>query len=215
MTQEKQIIKAGKPKGDTYYKKVAAKYEVKRRKQDWWHVEQEQMQQLLDQLPDGLSVVDIPFGTGRFVPLYREKGYRIAGLDASSDMIETAKSILGDAFTGIDARIGDAADLPFKDGEFDLLVSTRFLRDIVTFRHAKTILKEFARVTDRYAIIQLGHNRKGGFAPDEDVPMGGWLSEADTVALLSDYGFKVLDKRLVLKRDDDGTDVFHFLCQKN
>lgn len=214
MTQEKQIIKAGKPKGDTYYQRVAKNYEVKRRKQDWWHVEQEQMQELLATLPNGLSVVDIPFGTGRFVPLYREKGFKIAGLDASSDMIGTAKDILGEAFEGVDARVGDAADLPFKDGAFDLLVSTRFLRDIVTFRHAKAILQEFSRVTSQYAIIQLGHNRKGGFVPDEDVPMGGWLSESDTLALLKDHGFEVLQKRPVLKRDDDGTDVFHFLCQK-
>ena len=81
----------GRPKGDTYYKDIASKYEKKRTKQAWWHVEQEQMSQLLDQLPDGMSVVDIPFGTGRFVPMYRKKGFKIAGLDASEDMISTAQ----------------------------------------------------------------------------------------------------------------------------
>ena len=91
------------------------------------------MSQHLDQLPDGMSIVDIPFGTGRFVPMYRKKGLNIAGLDASEDMISTAQKILGSDFDGIDARVGDAASLPFKDNEFDLLVSTRFLRDIVVF----------------------------------------------------------------------------------
>ena len=128
--QSPKIVAKGRPKGDTYYKDIASNYEKKRKKQAWWHVEQEQMAQLLDQLPDGMSVVDIPFGTGRFVPMYRKKGFKIAGLDASEDMILTAQNILGSDFDGIDARVGDAASLPFKDNEFDLLVSTRFLRDL-------------------------------------------------------------------------------------
>ena len=174
-----KVVSKGRPKGDTYYKEIASKYEEKRKKQAWWYVEQDQMAQLLDQLPDGMSVVDIPFGTGRFVPMYRKKGFEIAGLDASEDMISTAQKILGSDFDGIDARVGDAAALPFKDKEFDLLVSTRFLRDIVVFSVAKDILREFARITKKYAIIQLGHNRTTGFTPHENSPMGGWLSEME------------------------------------
>ena len=89
------------------------------------------------------------------------------------------------------------------------------LRDIIVFRKAKEILKEFARVTSRFAIIQLGHNRSEGFVPDDDVPMGGWLSEHDIVALLKDSGFEVLEKRLVLRHDKEGNDVYHFLCKKS
>ena len=89
-----KVVSEGRPKGDTYYKEIASKYEDKRKKQAWGHVEQDQMAQLLDQLPDGMSVVDIPFGTGRFVPMYRKKGFEIAGLDASEDMISTAQKIL-------------------------------------------------------------------------------------------------------------------------
>ncbi|MBL6638332.1 MAG: class I SAM-dependent methyltransferase [Planktomarina sp.] len=132
--------------------------------------------------------------------MYRKKGFKIAGLDASEDMILTAQNILGSDFDGIDTRVGDAASLPFKDKEFDLLVSTRFLRDIVTFSVAKEILREFARITKKYAIIQLGHNRKTGFVPDENSPMGGWLSEKDLTKLLNSYGFEVVEKRLVLHR---------------
>ena len=211
--QSPKVVAKGRPKGDTYYKDIASNYEKKRMKQAWWHVEQEQMAQLLDQLPDGMSVVDIPFGTGRFVPMYRKKGFKIAGLDASEDMILTAQNILGSDFDGIDTRVGDAASLPFKDKEFDLLVSTRFLRDIVTFSVAKEILREFARITKKYAIIQLGHNRKTGFVPDENSPMGGWLSEKDLTKLLNSYGFEVVEKRLVLERDEEESDIYHILCK--
>ena len=208
-----KIVAKGRPKGDTYYKDIASNYEKKRKKQAWWHVEQEQMAQLLDQLPDGMSVVDIPFGTGRFVPMYRKKGFKISGLDASEDMISTAQKTLGSDFDGIDARVGDAASLPFKDKEFDLLVSTRFLRDIVVFSVAKEILREFARVTKKYAIIQLGHNRKKGFTPHENSPMGGWLSEKELTKLLNGYGFEVVEKRLVLEHNEEGTDIYHILCK--
>ena len=207
------VVSKGRPKGDTYYKEIASKYEEKRKKQAWWYVEQDQMAQLLDQLPDGMSVVDIPFGTGRFVPMYRKKGFEIAGLDASEDMISTAQKILGSDFDGIDARVGDAAALPFKDKEFDLLVSTRFLRDIVVFSVAKDILREFARITKKYAIIRLGRNRTTGFTPHENSPMGGRLSEMELTKLLNSYGFEVVEKRLVLQRNEEGTDIYHILCK--
>ncbi|MDB0073962.1 hypothetical protein N9F00_05235 [Planktomarina temperata] len=36
-----KIVAKGRPKGDTYYKDIASNYEKKRKKQAWWHVEQE------------------------------------------------------------------------------------------------------------------------------------------------------------------------------
>ena len=214
MPTTKQVVSRGKPKGDIYYDTVASDYEVRRQKQAWWHVEHKEMQSLLETLPDGLDVVDVPFGTGRFVPLYLDKNFAISGLDASGHMISTAKDILGANFAGIDARVGDAAALPFADGQFDLIVSTRFLSDIVVFRDAKKILGEFARVTKKYAIIQLGYSREEGFIPDEDSPMGGLLSEADLTALLESYNLRILDARLVLEKEKSATNMYHFLCEK-
>ncbi|MCL3883898.1 hypothetical protein [Marivita sp. GX14005] len=68
-------INMKKAKGDRYYGGTAAKYDQVRQKQAWWHIEQEALGSLLDTLPKGLSVVDIPFGTGRFVPHYLERGF--------------------------------------------------------------------------------------------------------------------------------------------
>ena len=74
-------------------------------------------------------------------------------------------------------------------------------------------MREFARITKKYAIIQLGHNRKTGFVPDENSPMGGWLSEKDLTKLLNSYGFEVVEKRLVLERDEEESDIYHILCK--
>ena len=157
------------PKGDRYYDKVAFRYERKRQRQEWWHVEQREMQELLDLLPRNLSVVDVPFGTGRFVPYYLDRGYQIHGLDASHDMLSAAHRALGDeAYSKCTCVTGTASKLPYSDEQFDLLVSTRFLRDIVVFSEAQTMLAEMARVTKKYAIIQLGENPDGHMRPEAD-----------------------------------------------
>jgi ubiquinone/menaquinone biosynthesis C-methylase UbiE len=207
------MLKQTGPKGDTYYKGRAQNYNKKRLKQEWWHVEQREMEALLETLPRGLSVVDIPFGTGRFVPFYDKFGYKIAGLDASADMIGAARETLGVLYDKCSCTVGDAMDLPYKDGAFDLVVSTRFLRDIVTFGMAKKMLAEMARVTSKYAIIQLGNDFKGGRMPDDDEVMGGNLSMAGIDKLLKDNGLKVTDRKLVLSEPEIG-EIYHVLCEK-
>lgn len=132
-----------KVKGNRYYGKTAVKYEDVPAKQPWWRVEQNEMQTLLDQLPRDLKVVDIPFGTGRFVPYYLERGYDVYGLDASHAMISQAAVILGNRFDECRVRTGYSTELPYADGQFDLVVSTRFLRDIIVFSDVKKLWPSF------------------------------------------------------------------------
>ncbi|MEL7114648.1 MAG: class I SAM-dependent methyltransferase [Pseudomonadota bacterium] len=208
-------MQAGKkaPKGDRYYNKIAHRYEKKRQKQAWWHVEQQEMQSLLETLPKGLSVVDIPFGTGRFVPYYVERGFDISGLDASHDMLAAAKAALGGLYDQCRTVTGNAGMLPYADEQFDLLVSTRFLRDIVVFADAKKMLAEFARVTSRYAIIQLGENPNDDLTPAEDDVMGSKMARESVDLLLADHDLVVKDRRFVHSVDGEG-DIHHILCEK-
>ena len=202
------------PKGDRYYNDTAFRYERKRMRQDWWHVEQREMRSLLDTLPTELSVVDVPFGTGRFVPFYAELGYKIAGLDVSYDMLAAAKQALGEElYDQCTCVTGDAAKLPYADEQFNLIVSTRFLRDIVLFGTAKTMLAEMARVTSRYAIIQLGEDPNGHRTPDDDEVMGSHMSRDAVDALLLANGLHAIKRRHV-KDMDDGGEIYHVLCEK-
>ncbi len=204
-----------KVKGDRYYGKTARNYEEIRAKQPWWNVEQKEMQKLLDMLPAKLKVVDIPFGTGRFVPYYLERGYEVHGLDASDAMLETARTILGDQYDQCTTTTGFSTDLPYEDGQFDLLVSTRFLRDIITFKDVKTTMAEFARVTSRYVILQLGVKNTEPFEmPPEDEKMSSRMSWDQTVAFLADYGFKVLAAPKVKGTKDNSSEIRHILCEK-
>ena len=207
-------VKTPKPKGDKYYGRVAEIYNKKRDRQKWWHVEHEEMRQLLEKLPKKLSVVDIPFGTGRFVPLYHDRNYKIAGVEISPHMIEAAKKDLGKQFDGCDVRVGTSTDVPFDDGAFDLVVSTRFLSNIITYADARKTLAEFSRITKKYGIIQLGHNVLETADPAMDQTMDTIMSEEAVDALLREFDFKVIERRLVLEGPAEGGQMHHILCEK-
>ncbi len=42
-------------------------------------------------MPEGIKVLDVPFGTGRFVQMFLEKKMEIHGIDISEDMYVAAK----------------------------------------------------------------------------------------------------------------------------
>lgn len=202
-------------KGDSYYGKVAENYELRRCKQDWWQVEQDEMAALLELLPRGLKVLDVPFGTGRFVPNYLARGFEVHGLDASDAMIAQAGRQLGPQFKHCTTVTGTATALPFEDRAFDLLVSTRFLRDIICYSDAKQALAEFARVTSGHAIIQLGETTGPKLGePDGDAAMGSQLTARQIRHLLGEVGFQVVEKRLVKSDPEEHSAIHHILCKK-
>lgn len=204
-----------KLKGDSYYGKTARDYETKRHKQAWWWVEQEKMQELLHMLPENLNVLDVPFGTGRFVKFYHARGHSVSGLDASDEIMKTAHSILGADYEKCRTHRGYSTDLPFEDGEFDLVVSTRFLRDIVSFGDAKKTIEEFARVSKGYAILQLGYRVNAPFdKPQDDERMGSRMSREDVIDLLTDYGFEEIESRKVKELDNGDSEIHHFLLKR-
>jgi ubiquinone/menaquinone biosynthesis C-methylase UbiE len=202
-----------KAKGDSYYRNVAKNYEKRRSTQEYWQVEQTEMRALLEGLPRGLTVVDIPFGTGRFVPFYAEFDYSISGLDASDHMIAAAAKALGPLFERCTCVVGDAADLPFEDNTFDLVVSTRFLRDVVPFGPAKKMIAEMSRVTSRYAILQLGNSFGDDTAPNDEDVMADNLSRESVDTLLVENNLEVMERRLV-RENQRGGEIHHILCRK-
>lgn len=205
-----------KPKGNQYYGDVAEGYTERRSKQDWWHTEQAIMRELLRDVPASASVLDVPFGTGRFVPYYLEKGMAVHGIDISEEMIAAAGKELGAQFEKCAAKVGDATHLPYPDASFDLVVSFRFLDTILSFGDAKKALAEFSRVTKSQAILEISV-RKESFArprlPREDEVMGGLLYPRELEELLATFKLRVVKKSDVIK--DTGEWHMHaYLCEK-
>nr|WP_256439861.1 class I SAM-dependent methyltransferase [Ruegeria sp. R13_0] len=173
------------------------------------------MEELLSMLPRGLKVLDVPFGTGRFVNYYHDHGYTVFGLDASDDIMMAAQTSLGDQYDRCTTVRGYSTKLPFDDKAFDLVVSTRFLRDIICYADTKKTIREFARVCKSYAILQLGFRVDGPYEfPADDERMGSRMSRRQVLALLKRSGFEEVESRKVKVLDGGNAEIHHFLLRQ-
>jgi SAM-dependent methyltransferase len=89
--------------------------------------------------PGAGRCLDLGCGTGIHLPLLRELGWRVTGLDTSADMLRRASERAESA----ELVRGDAAALPFADGSFEAVTSIFVHTDVDDYRAA---LREAARV---------------------------------------------------------------------
>jgi SAM-dependent methyltransferase len=89
----------------------------------------------------GSRVLDVGCGAGRFCRLAADRGARIAGLDATRQLVAIARGRVPEA----DLRVGDLQFLPFADASFDAVTgfnSFFYAADIVAaFREAARVLR--------------------------------------------------------------------------
>lgn len=75
----------------------------------------------LAEITEGETVLDVACGTGNAALLAAAAGARVTGLDAAERLIEVARSRTGG--DRVDFVVGDALELPFPDGDFDVVLS--------------------------------------------------------------------------------------------
>lgn len=101
------------------------------------------------------SLLDIPCGTGKLAPVLGGRAKRIVAADVSEAMMELARA----SYTGVAGfegfRVADAEELPFKDGEFEVVVCLRLLHRVPQGLRRKMV-RELARVSSRFVILSLG-----------------------------------------------------------
>jgi len=75
------------------------------------------------ELKSGMKVLDVACGTGNLAIPAARAGATVTGIDIAPNLIEQAKA--NAAAEGLDTRfeVGDAEDLPYKDGEFDVVIT--------------------------------------------------------------------------------------------
>lgn len=91
----------------------------------YWRFHRERFFELLPPDVDG-PVLDVGCGEGRLTRELRDRGWEIAGIDASPAMIELAS----EADPAGDYRVSDAAALPFEDDVFELVIAFMSLQDV-------------------------------------------------------------------------------------
>ena len=85
------------------------------------------------------NALDVGCGEGRLSRMLAQRNIPACGIDPTHALIERARELHPSG----DYRIGSAEELPFPDGEFDLVLSCLSLIDIPDFRSA---IREMVRV---------------------------------------------------------------------
>ena len=95
----------------------------------------------------GEQVLDIACGTGNTALMARARGAVVTGLDQMPELLDIARKRAAEAgYRNIKWKEGDAENLPFADGSFDVVVSSGGL---MFAADQKKVANELARVTRR------------------------------------------------------------------
>jgi ubiquinone/menaquinone biosynthesis C-methylase UbiE len=149
-------------RGD-YKGSIADQYLAERQSSEQWQREQEVVEEILRGIAPGSRILDVPFGTGRFLRAYVASGLKVVGLDVSRDMFSAALEAhpdLVDALTQF--TLGDAAAMPLGTDAVDYVVSTRFMNWLPASVFT-TVMTEVGRVSRKGAIIQVHTSRPVDF----------------------------------------------------
>jgi len=119
-------------------------------------------QSLISFLGKGAGLtLDVGCGEGRVSRELTALGYQVTAVDAVAELVEAAK----DASSAHEYVVADAADLPFEDGRFSLVVAYNMLMDV---EDVPATLKEIRRVMrpDGKLMVSLVHpfQDRGRFA---------------------------------------------------
>lgn len=136
---------------DRYYGSLAATYDEVRMHTPLWLREQEALRQILATLPGSSSIIDIPAGTGRCFPLYREFELKPTAVDASSEMLLHARAKADELEMDVPLIKSDIRSLSFPDRSFDAALCMRFL-NWINAADVHASIKELCRVS-KYTVV--------------------------------------------------------------
>lgn len=105
----------------------------------------EQVVEIADPV-EGSTVLDVATGTGKQAFAFARRGLDVTGLDLSERMLEVARK--KNRYTNARFQLGDATDLPFDDGAFDITTVSFALHDI-PLEVLEGLTDEMVRVTRR------------------------------------------------------------------
>ena len=110
---------------------------------------------LLNNVPEGGTVLDVPAGTGRYVDHLLSRGFVVGGVDVSPQMLEIARQRIGNNPNLLFLKVADAVELPFREREFSGVTCMRLYHRTPPEIRRK-MLAEVRRVSQGWAILYFG-----------------------------------------------------------
>jgi demethylmenaquinone methyltransferase/2-methoxy-6-polyprenyl-1,4-benzoquinol methylase len=110
----------------------------------------------------GERALDICCGTGDLALAFDREGVNVVGLDFSEPMLEIARrrSATSDSGSGnIRFVCGDAQDLPFQDGAFDIVTVGYGLRNLADWKAGLAEMARVAKPGGRVLVLDFGKPR--------------------------------------------------------
>ncbi len=92
----------------------------------------------------GAKILDICAGTGKQAFAFGKRGFEVAGIDLSEDMLKVA--VRKNRYENVRFEIGDAKDLPYKENHFDISCISFGLHEM-PYPVRRKALEEMVRVT--------------------------------------------------------------------
>lgn len=117
------------------------------------------------ELPKGADVLEIAPGPGYHAVELARRGLNVIGLDISRSFVEIARAHARKEAVTVDFRQGDAADLPFENDRFDLIVCQAAFKN---FTEPVLALNEMYRVLRPGATAVVQDMRKEATSADID-----------------------------------------------
>jgi ubiquinone/menaquinone biosynthesis C-methylase UbiE len=151
-----------------------------------WKSEMHQVESVVRSFPKGQRILDVPCGTGRFLPLFLGADHEVVGMDISTDMLDHIPDSCRSPRLSLEQ--GDAQRLKFADKSFDYIFSLRLFNHLPEAVRLD-VLKEFRRVARKGVIIQLR------FASPLEVPGVRWSDAARDLARIALWRAKTLIAR--------------------
>ena len=105
-------------------------------------IEEPKVLRLLGDVKDK-KILDAGCGTGRYSIILARKGAQVYGIDISRKMLGIAKEKAEKKKLKINFRIGDITNMPYKDNQFDIVLSTLALDHV---KNLKKAIHELIRV---------------------------------------------------------------------
>jgi ubiquinone/menaquinone biosynthesis C-methylase UbiE len=100
------------------------------------------------------TLADLPCGTGRMLPVLAGHASTLLACDVSEAMMSHARQRMAGR-DNVRHLLCDARNIPLPDGSVDCVVSVRFFMHL-TAQERTAIFKEFARVSRRWVVVELG-----------------------------------------------------------